>query len=374
MITLDTRLAQEIVTRTMKIIPFNVNVMDARGTIIGSGERARIGELHAGAQLAIAQKRTVEVDTGAMRAMAGARPGVNLLLTVRGEICGVVGLTGDPEAVRQFGELVRMTAEMILEQDQLNRDLLRDARYREEFVLQWLAGGAGQDGSLANWAGRLGIDLELPRSALVLILDAGVEPDKALSSLQHLKQRLASAHRDCLCASRSARELVILMPVADPQAGERRFSALSSWFAQECRHDFRLAMGVALGGVEAVAHSYQSALACLQVGLARKLNKPALSYYDLRLPVLLSGLGAGWQADQLRLPLRRLEAADKRGALRATLSAWFDANGHLSATALKLHIHRNTLDYRLRQIAEITGLDLGRTDERLLLYVALQLE
>ena len=115
MITLDTRLAQEIVTRTMKIIPFNVNVMDARGTIIGSGERSRIGELHAGAQLAIAQKRTVEVDTGAMRAMAGARPGVNLLLTVRGEICGVVGLTGDPEAVRQFGELVRMTAEMILE-------------------------------------------------------------------------------------------------------------------------------------------------------------------------------------------------------------------------------------------------------------------
>jgi len=374
MITLDSRLAQEIVTRTMRIIPFNVNVMDARGTIIGSGERARVGELHAGAQLAIAQRRTVEVDSGAMRSLAGARPGVNLLLTVRGEICGVVGLTGDPEAVRQFGELVRMTAEMILEQDQLNRDLQRDARYREEFVLQWLACDAAEDDNLAHWASRLGIDLELPRSAVVLILGQRVEPDTALSSLQHLQLRLASAHRDCLTASRSARELVILMPVADPESGERRLASLNAWLSQECHHDFRLAMGAALGGVGSVAHSYQSALACLQIGLARKLNKPSLSYYELRLPVLLSGLGAGWQADQLRMPLRRLDAADRRGALRATLSAWFDANGHLSSTAQMLHIHRNTLDYRLRQIAEITGLKLDRTDDRFLLYVALQLE
>jgi carbohydrate diacid regulator len=43
------------------------------------------------------------------------------------------------------------------------------------------------------------------------------------------------------------------------------------------------------------------------------------------------------------------------------------------STAKALHIHRNTLDYRLQKIAELTGLDLGATDDRLLLYVALQL-
>ena len=40
---LDTRLAQDIVDRTMKIIDSNVNVMDARGRIIGSGAQERIG-------------------------------------------------------------------------------------------------------------------------------------------------------------------------------------------------------------------------------------------------------------------------------------------------------------------------------------------
>ena len=56
---LDTRLAQEIVTRTMRIIPFNVNVMDANGVILASGNPERVGELHAGALLALAKKLTV---------------------------------------------------------------------------------------------------------------------------------------------------------------------------------------------------------------------------------------------------------------------------------------------------------------------------
>lgn len=52
---LDARLAQDIVARTMKIIDSNVNVMDARGRIIGSGDRERIGELHEGALLVLSQ-------------------------------------------------------------------------------------------------------------------------------------------------------------------------------------------------------------------------------------------------------------------------------------------------------------------------------
>lgn len=39
---LDTKMAQDIVARTMRIIDTNINVMDARGRIIGSGDRERI--------------------------------------------------------------------------------------------------------------------------------------------------------------------------------------------------------------------------------------------------------------------------------------------------------------------------------------------
>lgn len=44
------------------IIDTNINVMDARGHIIGSGNRECIGELHEGALLVLSQGRVVDID------------------------------------------------------------------------------------------------------------------------------------------------------------------------------------------------------------------------------------------------------------------------------------------------------------------------
>ena len=132
-----------------------------------------------------------------------------------------------------------------------------------------------------------------------------------------------------------------------------------------------LTMGIALAGVEGVAVSYQSARAAARIGRARDPRRNRFSYYEQALPVLLSGLGSGWQAEQLRLPMARLQAHDKnKQLLRRTLEAWFAHDSHPAATAEALHIHRNTLDYRLRRIGELTGLDLGRLEDRFLLYVS----
>ena len=383
MSTIEARLAQDIVDRTMRIIPFNVNVMDGRGIILGSGETSRIGELHSGALLALAQNRTVEIDAATSRTLRGVKPGVNIPLTVRGQICGVVGLTGEPDTVRQFGELVRVTAEMILEQAQLIGELQREKRYREEFVFQLIHHGATPIADLEAWAVRLGVNFQHPRAVVVLDLtDPELRPDQALSELQHCQQQLATSRPDVLTAAISPRELVILESFATlaqraPSATQarQRLQGYEAEVGKVLMTPATMAIGVALDGIEGVALSYQSARKTLRVGRSRKPQQSTFSYYDLSLPVLLSGLGSGWQAEQLRQPLLRINAVDKRsGSLRRTLDAWFAHNGHPLATAKALHIHRNTLDYRLRQISELTGLDLANTDDRLLLYVALQLE
>lgn len=383
MSTIEARLAQDIVDRTMRIIPFNVNVMDGRGIILGSGETSRIGELHSGALLALAQNRTVEIDAATSRTLRGVKPGVNIPLTVRGQICGVVGLTGEPDTVRQFGELVRVTAEMILEQAQLIGELQREKRYREEFVFQLIHHGATPIADLEAWAVRLGVNFQHPRAVVVLELtDPELRPDQALSELQHCQQQLATSRPDVLTAAISPRELVILESFATlaqraPTATQarQRLQGYEAEVGKVLMTPATMAIGVALDGIEGVALSYQSARKTLRVGRSRKPQQSTFSYYDLSLPVLLSGLGSGWQAEQLRQPLLRINAVDKRsGSLRRTLDAWFAHNGHPLATAKALHIHRNTLDYRLRQISELTGLDLANTDDRLLLYVALQLE
>jgi carbohydrate diacid regulator len=376
MTLLNSALAQDIVTRTMKIIPYNVNVMDASGSIVASGNPARIGELHTGAMLALAKQLPVEIDSEGARNMHGAQPGINLPLTVNGQVCGAIGLSGAPDQVRQFGELVRLTAEMILEQAQLTGALQRDSRYRETFVLQLVSSDQGARAGMEAWARRLGADFR--RTHLVFLLeldDRAAGTVEALAEIQRLQMRLLARQPSALTAAASSHELVILdfydVPVEAAAWAQRQLQALAALLDEEGAQAYALTVGIALAGLDNVAISYQSARTAARIGRTRDGGRRRYSYYDQALPVLLSGLDAGWQAEQLRQPMLRLQAQDKnKELLQRTLDTWFRNDSHLAATAEALHIHRNTLDYRLRRIGEITGLDLSRLEDRFLLYVS----
>lgn len=377
---LNAALAQEIVNRTMAIIGSNVNVIDASGTVIGSGDIERLGEQHEGALLVLSQQRTVEIDDAMAQQLHGVRPGVNLPLRLAGQIVGVVGITGQPNAVRHYGELVRMTAEMSLEQARLIQALGRDTRYREELVLQLIKGEAAPHSDLEAWAQKLGVDIQRPRVVAVIEVDSGtLGIDAALAELQELQTLLSTPERDNLVATVSLTELVVLKPALDhqgrwnPEEHRLRVHDLLARVASKSRLGVRIALGQYFSATNAVALSYQSAITTLQIGKTRKPEQACFFYQDLSLPVLLAGLNSGWQAAQLRIPLKNLERQDSNGQLRKTLQAWFACDTRPVETAQFLHIHRNTLDYRLSRIEVITGLNLSKTDERFLLYAALQI-
>ena len=56
----------------------------------------------------------------------------------------------------------------------------------------------------------------------------------------------------------------------------------------------------------------------------------------------------------------------------ALLDAWFAAEGSVSAASAALYIHKNTLQYRLKRLAEISGLDVRLPSQAPALYLALQ--
>lgn len=70
---LSKAIALKIVLEMMNVIPYNINVVDENGIIIGSGDNERIGNIHEGAKKAIDSKHIIEVyeDNEKMK------PGVN---------------------------------------------------------------------------------------------------------------------------------------------------------------------------------------------------------------------------------------------------------------------------------------------------------
>src|SRR5438552_4130998 len=71
--------------------------------------------------------------------------------------------------------------------------------------------------------------------------------------------------------------------------------------------------------------------------------------------------------------LGRLGAKDRRGVLLETLGAYLATNGSPTEAAELLHLHRNTVLYRLGRIEDLLGADLRNAEVRLGLHLALKI-
>lgn len=312
---ISTALAQDIVQRTMQIIPFNVNVMDEHGTIIASGNPSRVGELHSGALVALARQAIVEVDTATEKSMHGSKSGINLPLTVNGVQCGVIGISGAPEEVRQFGQLVKLSAEMILEQSQLISELQRSTSYKETFLLKMIHPEQATLTDIHAWGQRLAYHFE--HTQLVFILHIKAEQaEPLLKAMQDIQNHLnTSGH--LISAINSPQELIILdsyKPSSRSNAedmAKQRLEIVRKLIVKKITTNFRLSMGMASTGEQGIRISYLSAKAAAEQGQRHSRNNGIHSYYDLTLPILLSGLNSSWQAEQLQKPLIELQKKDK---------------------------------------------------------------
>ncbi len=136
-----------------------------------------------------------------------------------------------------------------------------------------------------------------------------------------------------------------------------------------------LALGREAPTVATWSRSLREAEQALMLGrqlldAARVLDFGDLGVY--RLLALLRESPELWEFYRATLaPLADYDRTQDAELLK-TLDAFFTHLGNLTRTAEALHVHRNTLLYRLGRIAEISGLDLDNAEDRLALWIALK--
>ncbi|MDD2353382.1 MAG: sugar diacid recognition domain-containing protein, partial [Atribacterota bacterium] len=163
------QLAQQIVDRTIRIIGKNINIMDENGYIVGTGDRSRLNKYHEGAALVIKNKEKMFIYPENKESLIGVKPGVNLPIEDNNRLIGVVGITGDPDEVGPFGEIIKMTVEMMLQQEFLLKEVALEKQAKENFVHDLISGRVGNDSDLFIARGQIvGYDVTLPRVAIVI--------------------------------------------------------------------------------------------------------------------------------------------------------------------------------------------------------------
>jgi sugar diacid utilization regulator len=154
-------------------------------------------------------------------------------------------------------------------------------------------------------------------------------------------------------------------------------------FAHELGRDLRARLGphlrLAYGrtglGAQGVAASYRDARVTLAVA-EHADNAQTCGYSELRVFATLSSLAASPQgiefACEILSPLRRDDSTPD-DTERVVLS-YIKNGGHLNATARAVHMHRNTVLYKLDRAARLLDMDLRAADDRFTVWLAHKLD
>ncbi|MGJ7919070.1 CdaR family transcriptional regulator [Neobacillus sp. LXY-4] len=315
-------LAQEIANKVMKVIPYNVNIMDDIGLIIGSGDSDRIGTYHQGAIAAIECGTIVSV----FNSEGGAKPGVNIPIRFKNKIIGVIGISGDPNTVSPFAELVRVTAELLITQEFLFKERRIKEQIKEEFLYQWVFRNDEYDKAFKNSGEAIGIDVNLIRKAIIV---KGSSLKETFLKEQEFTFRLS--------------QNTILYIVPENSDILKRLAAITSnntiiGIGTSCTH---------------IAKSTQEAKRAIEI--AEKLGLSSTHCYYDEFKFIDSLTSSDSAFEEISLCFRELETNPKGVELIETLISFIENNGDMNVIAKELHIHRNSLAYRLQKIEQLTN-------------------
>jgi PucR family transcriptional regulator, purine catabolism regulatory protein len=248
-------------------------------------------------------------------------------------------------------------------------------RLRGGFFEAILAGRVNDLGALLKRGQELGYALDAPHSVVLIAIENA--PTTLLSRISN--QVLSDLNRSGVNAPIVQREgsLVVMVPAGE---GGLRPRQLAEQLRTRLLADQQRPV-VALSNPAAQLTEWSRALreAEQSLLLGRQLfgSERVLAFNDLgvyRLLLLLRDQPELWTFYQETLAGLAAYDAKQQSELLHTLDAYFNNLGNLRRTADAIHVHRNTLLYRLERIKEISGKEnfLTNPDEYFALWLALK--
>lgn len=337
------QLGLEIIQRIEEYISFDINIIDLDGKIVASTDEDRIDQIHDGAIKVIKTGEALILSEENVQSYEGTKPGANLPIMHQGKIEGVIGVSGNPDEILPMTGLIRASVEIVIEQMYVQKQ----AHYKERqwsFWLQQLLHPSGiHKESLENEAiYYLRIDTE---SYWQVIVFEGEDVQRYLDDIQ---QKIAELQIETLfILPFSSNEVIISMP--------SNMENLDSFM--QCMIDLmglkvKIGIGEEEFGIEGIRYSYRQAKQALLLNTRMGTASYSATWKIERIAHAIH------QDEYNSICLSYEKKLEELGEIYTqTIDHYLSMNFSIKRTANLLHIHRNTLLYRLDQIREKVGLD-----------------
>jgi carbohydrate diacid regulator len=357
-VQLNKKLAQRLVEEVQKLINENVIVTDTNGIIVASTDASRIGQFHEGARLSIVKQRSLHMDDEKVNTLKGVRYGIVLPLFIHGQPIGVIGITGKPEVVAPYAQLLKKLTELFIQDNAYREEQERRERELELFVFDWLH--TKQIDEILIERGHL-FHINIFSYHQVFIFKSVQAPFHILySQMEHIKNQW-NTQFDSLFVRWGSEKLIIF---SSKKRGVRveEVERLRKLLLSFTEGDIVVGVGQYVDP-EHIQTSYQQAD---RANIVASKKEGIIFEENLKFDIIQYGLSDETKQEFIK---RSIQVIQNDETLLHTLEVWFSCNMSFKDAANELHIHINTLNYRLKKISELTSFDLKNTHHLVMLYL-----
>jgi carbohydrate diacid regulator len=149
-----------------------------------------------------------------------------------------------------------------------------------------------------------------------------------------------------------------------------RCQLLADLIQQRHGLDTWIAVGEPAVGLAGLHRSYRHAPAALRIGPVLDPDARVFAAADLRVPQLVAAAVGQERSEYAASVLGRLRDRADWSTLRETLVAWSEGGFNLLRVAERLHVHRNTLLYRLGKIEQLSARQVRESTQAIAMYLA----
>lgn len=269
----------------------------------------------------------------------------------------------------ELATLARAAGEIAVLLDRTDRAADRETLRRRELLRQLLSGTLDAERAARTLGDEPG--------HCVIIVDTSSNRgagERGAATLERLAETFAmhlAGHSRGSLAAEWGGAVVGILPV-DPRANDAVVMQLAQRFVERSRHANGLCVVISpiVSRASELRSAYLEALRTVRLLLDRSDGETPLVartedwFFEVILGEVRAKLEESWAGFQT--PVRRLMAYDREHGTDfvATLQAYLEHSGAVIPAAAAIHVHPNTFRYRLRRLAETSGIDVNDRDSR----------
>lgn len=352
-----------LVTEITKSINENVIFTNEKGIIVASTVRTRIGDYHEGAYIAMKRRRKMIMTQELSERLKGVRKGMVLPIIIENKPIGVLGITGDPVKVEPYGRIVQRMSELFIKEtiDQMMQEKM--ARNLDLFVFDWIHDNVKKDELLER---SKFFNIDVKKYSRIISLHIPFTTNH-LSQKEILALKGLWSHEDgedALFVRWGQGKLIIVIQAYERESLERKIKIFLRGAKAQLGENIYIGVGQPTGYRNLYTSFEQAERACSVAKENEIVFEEQLQFemiqYELEKDV------------KERFIERTISAVLADKTLFDTLESWLKHNMSIRETSKDLHIHKNTLYYRLDKIEKKTGLNVSNLDHIVLFYIGLR--